>query len=86
MSLREIQKGSERGLCGCEEENVPQAGDYRILAAAGDGDDIAVCGGFALYWSSGNLETVLSSHHTTVAVRTDQSVTGTAIEGGTQSY
>lgn len=41
---------------------------------------------FSLYWSSGNLEAVLSSHHTTVAVRTDQSTTGTAIEGGTQSY
>ncbi len=38
--------------------------------------------GFALYWSSGNLSGVLSSHHTTIAVRTDQSTTGTAIEGG----
>ena len=38
--------------------------------------------GFALYWSSGNLAGVLSAHPTTVAVRTEQSTTGTAIEGG----
>lgn len=38
--------------------------------------------GFALYRSSGNLSRVLDSHHTTVAVRTDQATTGTAIEGG----
>lgn len=40
--------------------------------------------GFALYRSSGNLSRVLDSHHTTVAVRTDQATTGTAIEGGTE--